>query len=416
MKYRILLVTILLAIAIAGGYFLIWPKWPYKPIAQKQPKIPVVVQPEVTIKVGHFSHLDGWEQTDLRESFQTFQVSCRTLLRRPAEANVGSLVIPLSAQDWQQACQAALKMQKDPSQNQVKLFFEIWFTPVTFYQKEPVRGLFTGYYMPLLQGSLVKTSEFNIPIYGPPNNLITFDINQFDPNLPSKRYAGRIENHQLIPFYTRKEINEGAIDKHAQVLVWVNSAMDRLDLEIQGSGVAVLPNGEKMYLGYHSQNGAPYTAIAKVLIDKKIFTRDTASMQAIRAYFIKHPDQIDEIINQNKSFVFFRILKQKIALGAQGVGLTPGYSLAIDRKWVPLGMPVWLSTTHPGKQFHQQYSLQRLMIAQDTGGAIKGMVRGDVYWGAGKKAFFLAGKMRNQGHYWLLMPKNALHKLPKALP
>lgn len=186
--------------------------------------------------------------------------------------------------------------------------------------------------------------------------------------------------------------------------MWVDNRIDRFFLEIQGSGVVELGSGEKVYVGYAAANGAKYTAIGRVLAKKGVIERKDLSMQAIRSYLEQHPKEMDEVLHQNKSFVFFRILKQQGALGAQGVALTPGYSLAVDRKWIPLGMPIWLDTTHPGVD-SKTHPLQRLMIAQDTGGAINGMVRGDVFWGAGSDATFIAGHMKNSGRYWLLVPK-----------
>ena len=172
-----------------------------------------------------------------------------------------------------------------------------------------------------------------------------------------------------------------------------------------------MPDGGNLYVGYSAENGAPYTAIAKVLIDKGVMTKDNASMQHIRKYLESHPSQIDNVLNKNKSFVFFKAQKAKDALGSQGVPLTPGYSLAIDKKWVPMGAPIWLNTTSPDKKAEKDNKFQRLMVAQDTGGAIKGMVRGDVYWGAGEKATTIAGMMKNKGHYWLLLPHHVLDRL-----
>ena len=168
-----------------------------------------------------------------------------------------------------------------------------------------------------------------------------------------------------------------------------------------------------MALGYASQNGASYTAVGRVLIQQGVMTKDKMSMQGIRHYLESHPDQIDSVINQNKSFVFFEKLSDDLAVGVQEIPLTPGYSLAVDRRWVPIGVPIWLNTTRPAYQKNQQKKLQRLMIAQDTGGAIRGMVRGDVFWGAGDKAADIAGKMNNTGYYWVLLPKHSAHLLDK---
>ncbi len=219
----------------------------------------------------------------------------------------------------------------------------------------------------------------------------------------------------MIPFYTRKEINEGAIESYTPVIAWVDSRIDRSFLEIQGSGIIELPDGKHITVGYAGENGAPYTAIAKVLIDKGVMTKDNASMQHIRSYLEAHPSEIDPVLNQNKSFVFFELLRSNAAIGTQGVPLTPGYSLAVDRKWVPLGIPVWLSTTRPEEKTEKHRAFKRLMVAQDTGGAIKGVVRGDVYWGAGERATAIAGKMKNHGHYWLLLPKHTVERLQDKL-
>ena len=315
----------------------------------------------------------------------------------------------MQAKDWHPACNAASSVNAT-SNAEIEAFFQQWFAPVEFFDQEPVHGLFTGYYMPLLQGSLTRTKKYNVPLYGLPSNLVTINLCLFDPKLKNRTLVGRIKGNKILPFYTRAEINNGAIKEFSPVIAWVDSAIDRSFLEIQGSGIIALADGTQLVVGYAAENGATYTAIAKVLIDKGVMTRDNASMQHIRRYLEAHPDQINPVLNKNKSFVFFSALPQKAALGAQGVALTPGYSLAIDRKWVPLGAPVWLSTSRPDEQTDHDKVFQRLMVAQDTGGAIKGIVRGDVYWGAGKRATEIAGKMKNRGYYWLLLPQQALKR------
>jgi membrane-bound lytic murein transglycosylase A len=262
---------------------------------------------------------------------------------------------------------------------------------------------------------LTKTKKFNVPLYDLPSNLVTGNLDLFDPKLRNRTIVARVKGKKVIPFYTRAEINKGAIKDTAKVVAWIESKIDRSFLEIQGSGVIELPNNSQMVVGYAGENGASYKAIAKVLIDQGVMTRDNASMQHIRRYLEAHPEEIDKVLNQNKSFVFFSVLQKGAALGSQGVALTPGYSLAIDRKWVPLGVPVWLNTTRPAQAVDEHKVFQRLMIAQDTGGAIKGVVRGDVYWGAGERATSIAGKMKNKGHYWLLLPQHTLERLQDKL-
>ena len=367
----------------------------------------------VTLSTTTFEKLPGWMLANQKNSLIAFQNSCRTIIRKNPEIDAGSQAINLKNKDWFPACMAALALDnKKLSRTQARNFFIHWFKPVGFKinnsDAKQNHGLFTGYYMPLLHGSLVKTSEYSVPIYGMPDNLVTINLELFDNTLKGRHLSGHVQNGKLVPFYTRKEINQGAIIKHAPVLVWIKSPIDRVYLEIQGSGMVQLPNGEQLYLGYAGENGASYTSIAGVLIKQGFLTKDSASMGAISKYLAAHPRKIDQTLNQNKSFVFFKILNDKIALGAQGIGLTPGYSLAVDRKWIPLGAPLWLTTSHPKSQPKSKALLQRLMIAQDTGGAIRGAIRGDVYWGAGDRAASIAGRMRNHGTYWILLPKQVV--------
>lgn len=397
MKRKIPYIIAIIALLAFG--FSIWWRWPQQTTV-------------VVMKQKSFTELPGWQKAKVKKSLQAFKISCKTFLRQNPEQAVGSQRINMKAKDWQPVCRAALSVAP-LSEPAARAFFQQWFAPVEFNDNKPVRGLFTGYYMALLHGSKTKTKEYNVPIYGLPSNLVTIDLGQFDPTLKNRRVIGRLEGNQIVPYHTRAEINKGAIASKAPVLVWVNSHVDRLFLEIQGSGTVELNDGTRMFLGYAGENGAPYTAIARVLIDRGVMTKNNASMQHIKRYLEENPEEMDKVLNHNKSFVFFRNLKNDAALGAQGVALTPGYSLAIDRKWIPLGAPLWLQTTRPDKQPDQERVLQRLMIAQDTGGAIRGLVRGDVYWGAGETATFIAGHMKNPGHYWLLLPRDTIPRLQK---
>ena len=225
--------------------------------------------------------------------------------------------------------------------------------------------------------------------------------------MPRRTLVGRIRNQQFVPYPTRAEINHGALGDKAQVIVWVKSAIDRLFLEIQGSGQVKLANGELIYLSYAGGNGAPYTPIGRVLIQRGLLPREQVSMQTIRAYLESHPLLTEELINENHSVVFFKRIKDSAAFGTQGVRLMPGYSLAVDRQWVPLGCPVWLDTTRPDALGERMHPFTRLMVAQDTGGAITGRVRGDVFWGNSEEASLIAGKMQSTGRYWLLIPTTA---------
>ncbi|CEG57557.1 murein transglycosylase A [Legionella fallonii] len=395
MKTKIISVTTALALIALG--IIAWWYWSPKP----------------TFRQVDFNQLPGWNAAELKKSLLTFQTSCRAFVKQDPEQIVGTDKIDLQAKDWQPACRAALKINP-VSDATAKQFFQEWFAPVEFYGDKPVKGLFTGYYMPSIKGSYTKTDEYKVPIYETPSNLVVVDLGLFIPNLKNRRIVGRIDGNKIVPYYTREQINNGAIKDTARVLVWIKSPIDRLFLEIQGTGIIELEDGKSIYVGYDAQNGAPYTPIAGVLIKKGIMTKHNASMQAIKKYLEANPKQMDKIINQNKSFVFFRKLSLDAALGSQGVALTPGYSLAIDRDWIPMGAPLWLNTTRPDSQNPDvSKPMQRLMIAQDTGGAIRGKVRGDVFWGGGKNATLIAGHMKNEGHYWILLPRHAILRLEK---
>lgn len=362
---------------------------------------------DIHLKKISYNQLPGWEAADTTESMKAFNVTCKSFLKQDPDTLVGSLYITLKAKNWYSACRAALLVDTT-SNRQTKAFFEHYMDPVEFFNYKPVQGLFTGYYLPLLHGSLTKTKQYNVPIYRIPDNLITVDLKRFDSSLTSRQLVGRLEGNKLVPFYTREEINKGMISASASVILWVDSHIDRLFMEIEGSGIVQLTDGSQVFLGYAGQNGASYTAVGHALIQKGVMNRKNQSMQRIRAYLESHPEDSDTIINQNKSFVFFEVLPRKSVVGVKGIVLTPGYSLAIDRQWVPIGVPVWLNTTRPDDETNAQKVFQRLMIAQDTGGAIRGMVRGDVFWGEGNKAMAIAGKMNNVGYYWLLLPKEVV--------
>lgn len=345
---------------------------------------------QVALKRVPFEDLPGWNETDVKNSLLAFQNSCKIFLKQAPSHRVGSRYIKIQAKDWQPACREAATIG-DVSEEVARDFFTKWFHPVEFTKQKPVEGLFTGYYMPQLKGSLTRTKEYTTPIYSMPRGLQWKSAKQ----------------------YTREQIDNGALKKKAAVIAWINSPVERLMLEIEGSGVIKLPSGKNLYLGYAGENGAHYTSISRVLINKGVMTRDNASKNAITRFFKNHPQSTNSILHKNKSFVFFEHLKEPMALGAQGMALTPGYSLAIDKRWIPLGSPLWLATKKPRQQSETTKKFQRLVIAQDTGGAIRGLMRGDIYWGSGKKAAFLGANMKNKGRFWLLLPKHIFDRLLK---
>lgn len=348
----------------------------------------------ITLKKIPFEQLPGWNKSGVKNSLIAFRRSCKVFLKKKPSHPVGSQLIKLKAKDWLPACNEALSIDTTSEEN-AKAFFEKWFYPLELVKRKPVRGIFTGYYMPLVKGNLTRTKTYNTPIYGLPKHL--------NWNTVSKNR------------YTRQAIDKGGLQKKAPVIAWIHSPVDRVFLETEGSGVIKLTSGKRLYLGYAGENGAHYTSISNVLIKKGIMTKDTASKKAIERYLNNHPAKVDALLHKNKSFVFFENLKKPVAIGAHDIALTPGYSLAIDKRWIPLGSPLWLSTKKPHIQDNKLKRFHRLMIAQDTGGAIRGLVRGDVYWGSGKKASFLGENMKNEGRYWLFLPKHIFDRLTGSI-
>lgn len=389
--------------------FYFWHPYPLK----ERPKLPQLSTSELPeskyglrLKTGRFENLFGWYKLDaeIKSSLQAFLLSCNVFLKKNPDDFVGSDYIRLQAKDWYPACKAASLVDKN-SEQAAREFFEKWFVPVQFKYARVVTGLFTGYYVPLVSGSLTKSKDFSVPIYALPSNLVSASLKNFSKNLPAKTIVGRVDGNRLVPFYTREQINAGMIDDNAEVLAYVGNEVDRLTIEIEGSGVIELPNKEHLLVGFAGTNGRAYRAIASVLIENDKMKRDKANMENIKKYFQKYPEEEKNVVNANESFVFFRKLPNNKVVGSQGVPLTPGFSMAVDRKWIPMGIPLWLNTSVYDVKSKEEVYLERLMIAQDAGGSIKGIVRGDIYFGEGEDAKKNALSVSSVGHYWLLLPR-----------
>ncbi len=308
---------------------------------------------------------------------------------------------------WRGACAAA---PGATSPGQARAFFEDWFQPYLVTDRGQPGGLFTGYYEPLLHGSRHFGGAYTVPLYRAPDDLVQVDLSRFKPDLAGQMIAGRIDGKQLVPYYGRAEIDGGALAGRGLELVWVDDPVATFFLQIQGSGQIQLDDGELIRVGYDGQNGRQYRAIGRDLVERGAMSLEEVSLQTIRDWLIAHPEQAREVMARNPSYVFLRehpeLDPHDGPIGAEGVPLTAGRSLAVDRRYIPLGVPVWLETTAPWPE--GEGPLRRLMVAQDSGGAIKGPVRGDVFWGSGARAEAIAGHMRSEGRYMVLLPKAAI--------
>jgi len=233
---------------------------------------------------------------------------------------------------------------------------------------------------------------------------VMVDLRDFADAPTPRRIGGRVVNGRLVPYASRADIVAGALARQGLELVWVDDPIDAFFVQIQGSGVVQLAEGGTMRIGYAGQNGHAYTAIGRELIAEGALTRETVSMQSIRAWLLAHPERADEMMNRNASYVFFEALEGDGPIGSQGVVLTPERSLAIDREFIAQTTPIWVDTMAPIPGQDGEAPWRRLVVAQDTGGAIRGPVRGDIYWGSGERAADIAGRTKGTGRYYLLLP------------
>ncbi len=357
------------------------------------------VQPPLVLRAASFSELPGWGGDDLAKAVPAWRLSCARILKRPADAVFGPIEQAGTYGNWQSVCRDFLTLQ---DQSQLKAFFEQRFNVYQVLAGEEPEGLFTGYYEASLRGSLSRQGPYRYPLHARPDDLVMVDLGEFREELKGQRIAGRVMGGNLKPYESRAEIVAGRWPHNDKVLVWVDDAVDAFFVQIQGSGVVELAAGGVMRIGYAGQNGHPYYAIGRELIARGHLAKEDVSMQAIREWLAANPDEADEIMNTNKSYVFFQQSDKPGAIGGEGVVLTAGRSLAVDRSELPYGLPLWVDIEAPAPDAQP---LRRLMIAQDTGGAIRGPVRGDVFWGFGERAEALAGPMKAKGRYWALLPK-----------
>lgn len=367
-------------------------------------------EPELVLEPAEFSDLPGWLEDEVSESLPALLATCRVFGARPAGAGIGPEGLGGTAGDWREPCAAAARL-RGAGVEAVRELFETHFRPWGATNRGDPQGLFTGYYEPSLRGSRRRHGPYQTPLHATPSDLVQVDLGEFREEFAGRRVAGRLEGKRLHPFWSREEIEGGSLAGRGLEIVWVDDPVDAFFLQIQGSGRVELEDGTVLRLGYAAQNGHPYTAIGKTLVDRGALPMEGISMQSIRQWLEENPEEAGEVMNTNSSYVFFRPLQGAGPLGSLGVALTPGRSLAVDREFLPLGSPVWLAAERPDPERRREGAetptvpMHRLMVAQDTGGAIRGPVRGDVFWGPGDLAAEIAGLMKHPGRLWLLLPR-----------
>lgn len=397
-----------------------------------------------------FADLEGWHRDNVDESLPPFLRSCERILALEADApanpyewlgadSPGELLAG-RAGDWRVPCEEAARLisqryaDESAKSSAVKSFYEYHFSPVRLYERLRPKpggraaglagrlnsvGRFTGYFEPNYEASASRTAAFSAPVYARPDDLVTVDLGLFRPELGGQRIAGRLDGGALNPYQDHAAINGGAIAGRARVLAWMRPT-DLFFLQIQGSGRLMLPEGE-IRVGYDGANGRPYTAVGRTLIEMGAMTPEAVSMKTIKDWLEKAKDADARAVREaNQSFVFFRVLdalpdEDLGPPGAEGTQLTPQRSLAVDPRYVAYGAPVWVSIDGRPEQFKEPF--RRMMIAQDAGGAIKGPLRGDIFFGSGPKAGDIAGGFNELGEMHILLPRKLAERLPeKARP
>lgn len=354
--------------------------------------------PEKPLQPANWSDLPGWSEDDLAPAFEAFVASCKVLERQPL---------------WSGVC-ASARQSDAITRGNLQAWFESNFQPWQLVNPDGAReGLVTGYYEPLIKASRKRTPKYRYPVFGVPDDLIVVDLTSIYPELKGMRLRGRVEGRKLVPYYSRAEwTGEQESRRAGNAIMWADDPVDLFFLQIQGSGQVDLSDGQRVRIGYADQNGYPYRPVGRWLADQGEMKIEQTSMQGIKAWAAANPKRLQELLNVNPSMVFFRELPVEGSgpPGALNVPLTPERSLAVDARVTPLGSPVWLATTRPSSE----EPLRRLMLAQDTGGAIRGPVRADFYWGSGAEAGATAGRMKQKGQMWTLLPKGYLPENEKT--
>ncbi len=354
----------------------------------------------LVLSSASFDDLPGWQADDVSAAVPALRRSCPRLIRGDDARPVGPSARFGMVADWRPICDGLRSAAADDAATARRLLegaLRVW----TASDGNPENDLFTGYYEPELRGARAPDSTYDVAVYPRPDDLVLVDLGDFRNSMKGERIAGRLDGGRLRPYDSRADIEAGSLTRKVEPLIWLDDPIDAFFLHIQGSGLVRLSDGSLTRVGYDGHNGHIYFAIGRYLVQEGHVQREQMSMQAIRQWLNANPDRMVDVMNRNASYIFFRELRGDGPIGAHGVALTAGRSIAVDRTQHALGVPVFVDLDYADDQGNR---LQRLMIAQDTGGAIRGPVRGDFFWGSGDRAGAQAGAMAAGGRMWLLLP------------
>lgn len=350
------------------------------------PKIVIKGKGNIKLTQVDFEELNGWDKAEYRKPLLSFLNSCHKFEKMPQNRLIGGQIGDIEARDFRDICEIA-EVVKGMSNEQIRNFYQNWFTPFLVSNRSGNSdGLFTGYYEAELHGSKIKSEKYQYPIYARPSDLGN------------------------DPYLSREQIEKGALKNKNLELLYVDDKVELFFMHVQGSGRIILPTGAVVRLSFAGKNNQPYNSISNYFLNNDLIDGDKMSANAIKNYLKNNPDKIDEALNSNPSFIFFKISNSDYAVGAQGVELTAEHSLAVDNEIIPFGFPLWVETQFKIKEGKND-EFKKLLVAQDSGSAIKGTVRGDIFFGHGEAAEDKASSMASKGEYYIFLPNNIADKI-----
>jgi membrane-bound lytic murein transglycosylase A len=392
-----LLLRVMAVVLLAGGFG--------SSAASTAPAVTSVTMPDAQFEPLRWNEIAGWSDDDHAASFETFRTSCRAILARKKPAREGHWIdVALAG-----ICREALALG-GANAAKAREFFEIRFRPFRLARLGESEGFLTGYYEPIVEGSRVPTQDFKVPMYRRPQDMIVLGRHRPGASriLSNRGPVWRRAGKQLVPYFDRAEIDNGALDGKGLEICWLKDPIDAFFIHIQGSARVRLEDGTLLRLNYAAHNGQPYTPVGAILIQDGEVERADMSMERIRQWMRANPDKAQELRQKNRSFIFFRVAglaDHEEAIGAQGVPLTAWRSIAVDRRLHAYGTPLWIDAELPLRDERSTDAFRRLMIAQDTGSAIVGPARGDLYLGAGDEAGRVAGRIKHPARVVMLVPR-----------